>query len=72
MAQLEDYKHLECEANAHISLPIRSAYGNFPRGHDVRRILAIINREALDQLEPWQTYDFTYISPDTVTNPNKP
>ena len=52
MAQLEDYKHLECEANAHISLPIRSAYGNFPRGHDVRRILAIINREALDQLEP--------------------
>ena len=52
LMKLEDYRHLDCEANAHV-LPTSSGthHLHIPRRYDVRRLLRIVEREALDQLE---------------------
>ena len=55
----EDYKHLECEANGHTIPTASTNHVHVPRGYDVRkvhRLMKIIEREALDQLEPGQNF----------------
>lgn len=52
---LENYEHLECEANAHTPLT-QSHHLHIPRGYDSKKLLDKIQKEALGELERWQNY----------------
>lgn len=50
----KDFDSLEIEANG-LDVPrAMSHHLHFPRWYSVRKLMDIVNREALDQLEPWQ------------------
>lgn len=62
----EEFDSLEIEANAHTPV-ISSHHLHIPRGYDSRRLMEIVEKEALDQLEPGQAPIWTgYLSVNTL------
>lgn len=50
----QDFDTLEIEANA---APVFcNHHVHIPRGYDCSKLLRIIQKEAIDQLEPWQNF----------------
>lgn len=50
----QDFDTLECEANA--SPVICNHHIHIPRCYSAGKLLKAVEREALDQLEPWQNW----------------
>lgn len=66
MPNLEDYSDMEIEANDDKTLPVRTAYGTFPRGYSVRRVHNILTAETLQALresEPGMNYGVHWLNP---------